>query len=515
MRYCINRGICEYLDMSLHTYIRNNAARQSIKRYKKRRAEKRQSVENPQVDLGSDEAYDLLTYGNDDGRIKKFGAIWKAISLISKAIAKTPLNFFESTDNGRQKVKGNISNLLLHEPNPETTAYIFKMQLMSWAVYHGNGYAYIERDEMMRVKALWLLNPHAVYPVRENGQMWYVVTVDNQPQLKLYPWEVLHIRGVGDELVGWSVKQLASVSFDIAAAAQKYGSKYFENGARPAVVIEHPAQLSDQAAKKLKSSWNGMYSGVDNSHRTAVLEEGMTVKSIASTAKDSMLIESMKFSIVDIANWFELPAHKLNDDAKSSYSSIEMENLNYLADTLDPWMVCFEHECRKKLLTEAEKENGSFYFEFNRNSIIQVDFKTRMEGYKTGLATAPFLTINEVREKENMNTVPEGDDIIFPSNNFGESTDGESNINDDESSRAADAAQKMLEHVKSRMITRLKSSLRKAGSLDIWLESFEEKHGEILRREIENPAAVIEALTGNDVSEKVISEIMEIVKNES
>lgn len=546
------------------------------------------TLENPAVSLASDEAYDLLT-ANGPSKISKFGAIWKAVNLISKAIAKTPLNICEKTAGGRKKLSGTFANLLLWQPNDQQTAFVFKMQMTFTALYHGNAYAYIERDRMMNVVGLHPLNHQTTYPIRRNGELWYVVSLNGNPQFKLRPWEVLHIRGVGDDLMGWSLKDLAKVSFDMAVMAQTYSKKYFQNGARPAVVLEHPKTLTQEAAQKLKSSWNQMYAGVENAHRTAVLEEGLKANPIASSARDAMLIDSMQFSIVDVANWFEIPPHKLGDSAKSSYNSIEQENLNYLADTLDPWMTCWEQECRMKILTEDEKVRALLYFEFNRNALIQVDFKTRMASYKAALAGAPFLLINEIRRMENLDDLPVGDVLRFPSNNFGDVVDpsvqvdpptdpdpdgsgtgsaasrqlsvaeliqkiylgigkvvdvdearailnaGGANLSipapasllppapateppaADPGNRAVAAARDMLQHVKTRMLTRVAKDYRTAvknKEMQLWFDGFDTKHGDVIRRELQLVASILEPLTGEaDVTERTITEIMETIKN--
>ena len=59
----------------------------------------------------------------------------------------------------------------------------------------------------------------------------------------------------------------------LGIAAEEYGSKFFQNGARPSGILTHPNTVKDPAA--LRASWNAAYGGSGNASRVAVLEEGV------------------------------------------------------------------------------------------------------------------------------------------------------------------------------------------------------------------------------------------------
>ena len=76
----------------------------------------------------------------------------------------------------------------------------------------------------------------------------------------------------------------------------------------------------------------------------------------------------------------------------------------------------------KKKLTEEEEEKlfrktniGTNYVKFNVNSLLRGNIKDRSDYYKTAI-TNGWMTINEVREKEDMNKVIDGDDNYIPLN---------------------------------------------------------------------------------------------------
>jgi len=112
----------------------------------------------------------------------------------------------------------------------------------------------------------------------DQGQLYYQYEKDGQSHL-LRNYEVLHIPGLGfDGLIGYSPIDMAKNAIGMAIATEEYGAKLFANGANPGGVLEHPGVVKDPA--RVRDSWNAVYQGSANAHRVAVLEEGMSFKSI-------------------------------------------------------------------------------------------------------------------------------------------------------------------------------------------------------------------------------------------
>ena len=437
---------------------------------------------------------------------------------------------YKRVDGGKEKaVESPAYALLRYKPNSEMTAKIFKQTIMGHALLQGSGYAYIFRDGGGRPIELIPLNPESTYPVRYDGKLYYVTSV-NGDTMKLFPENVLHIRGLGyTGITSYSLLEYANISFNMGLNSQKFSSKFFENSARPGVLLEHPGTVDEAAGKRLRDQWQKLYSGVDNAHKTAILEEGMKAHFLTMSAKDSQLIETMKFSVVDVANWFSLPPHKLGDSSRTAYNSLEQENQSFLDEALDNWLVTWEEECRDKLLTEEQKRKDSHSVEFMRQALVRADLKARAEYYNKATAGAPWMTVNEVRNKENANEIgDEFNEIILPVNLFGADASGSEGdtqqtdqTNDDESKSVGNAdvvqrANDALEHVKKRMLARIRKDFEnhvKRDELKLFTDNFQSKHGDILKREIEPIAAIIEAVTDRkDVTKDTINQLLREVQ---
>ncbi len=487
-------------------------------------------LERPPIDL-NDEGWYSGTSGELDRKTAlKFSAVYKAVNLISTSVGKLPLFVFERVDGGKEKFPESPAyNLLRYKPNIEITAKIFKQTIVAHALLQGNGYAYIFRDNAGRPVELINMAPDVTFPLRHNGELFYVTSV-NDKQVKLLAENVLHIRGLGyTSTSGYSLLELAADAMTMGLNSQKYTNKFYENGARPSVILEHPSLFNDEAAiDRLKKSWNSLHQGIENAWKTAVLEQGMKANFMNVNAKDAQLIETLEFSLIDIANFFSIPPHKLGDKSRTAYNSIEAENQSFLDDGLDSWLVTYEEECRDKLLTERQKDEDSHLVEFSRQALVRADLKTRAEYYKSATGGAPWLTVNEARSLENLNSKGEEyNEIILPVNLFGEEEEEEETNSDDsrsdtkphveiDESEAIKQAREALEHVRGKMLTRIRKDFDKhvkRNETELFTENFEEKHGSIIRREIEPVAKIIEILTGEeDIINRTIEQLMREVK---
>jgi HK97 family phage portal protein len=340
-------------------------------------------------------------------------AVYSCVRILAEAIAGLPLHLYQYDDKGgKQKALEHPLYHLLHdEPNGEMTSFIFRETLMTHLLLWGNAYAQIVRDGKGQVVGLYPLMPQKMTVDRnEKGQLYYTYSRGNDeaPTMKgssvvLLPEDVLHIPGLGfDGLVGYSPIAMAKNAIGMAIACEEYGAKFFANGASPGGVLEHPGTIKDPA--RVRDSWNAVYQGSGNSHRIAVLEEGMKYTPIGISPEQAQFLETRKFQIDEIARIFRVPPHMVGDLEKSSFSNIEQQSLEFVKYTLDPWVIRWEQSLSRALFTEDEKK--SYFFKFNVDGLLRGDYQSRMAGYATGIQNG-FMSPNDARSFENMDLIPE------------------------------------------------------------------------------------------------------------
>ncbi|NLI70629.1 MAG: phage portal protein [Firmicutes bacterium] len=340
-------------------------------------------------------------------------AVYSCVRILSETLAGLPLHVYRYNDSGgKEKYLNHPLYKLIHdEPNPEMTSFAFRETLMSHLLLWGNAYAQIIRNARGEVIALYPLMPNKMTVDRDSkGRLFYlysrssedVPTLGSDSQIYLAPSDVLHIPGLGfDGLIGYSPIAMAKNAVGLAIATEEYGAKFFANGAAPGGVLEHPGTIKDP--QKVKESWNAAYQGSQNSHRVAVLEEGMKYQPIGISPEQAQFLETRKFQINEIARIFRVPPHMLADLEKSSFSNIEQQSLEFVKYTLDPWVVRWEQSMCRSLLSESEKP--IVFIKFNVDGLLRGDYASRMNGYATARQNG-WMSANDIRELENLNRIP-------------------------------------------------------------------------------------------------------------
>jgi hypothetical protein len=92
---------------------------------------------------------------------------------------------------------------------------------------------------------------------------------------------------------------------------------------------------------------------------------------------------------------------------------MEAENLAFLTETLRPWLIRFEQELACKLLNPAEKK--VLYFEHLVDGMLRADQAARYAAYAIGRNWG-WLSVNEIRARENLEPIPGGDQYLQPLN---------------------------------------------------------------------------------------------------
>ncbi|MDB8540489.1 phage portal protein [Turicibacter sanguinis] len=339
-------------------------------------------------------------------------AVYSCVRILAEAVAGLPLHLYKYTaSGGEEKALSHPLYFLLHdEPNPEMSSFVFRETLMTHLLLWGNAYAQIIRNGKGEVIALYPLMPNRMSVDRDSsGALYYTYTrySDEAPTMNgmtvtLRSSDVLHIPGLGfDGLVGYSPIAMAKNAIGMAIACEEYGAKFFANGAAPGGVLEHPGTIKDP--QKVRDSWNAAYQGSSNSHRVAVLEEGMKYQPIGISPEQAQFLETRKFQINEIARIFRVPPHMVGDLEKSSFSNIEQQSLEFVKYTLDPWVIRWEQAISRALLRPDEKK--LYFAKFNVDGLLRGDYVSRMNGYATARQNG-WMSANDIRELENLDRIP-------------------------------------------------------------------------------------------------------------
>ena len=378
----------------------------------------RSSPENPSTSLSNPAAWLTGLFGTSKTGVQvsednalTFSAVYAAVRIISETIASIPLNVYQADGETRVKAVGHpVQDLLAKAPNSVSSTFTFREAMASNLVLHGNAYAKIEMNAAGRPTALIPLNPMKVEVKVVDGEKVYVFDEKHT----YLDYEILHFVGLSfNGLTGKSPLSMAREAVAIGLAAQEYGARFYSNGANAGGVITAPGRLNTEVVKRLRESWNRAQSGLGASHSTAILEEGMKYEKIGLDPEAAQFLQSRKFQVNEIARIFRIPPSYLADlENSSTRANTEQQAIQFVRDCITPYVRRMEVELNRKLFREDEP---NLYAYFTMEGLMRGDQKARYEAYAVARNWG-WLSVNDIRDLENLNPVEGGDIYLQPLN---------------------------------------------------------------------------------------------------
>lgn len=283
----------------------------------------------------------------------------------------------------------------------------------------GDAFALIRRAMNGNVKELLPLPWGSVSPMvlpGGAGVRYYV----NSPAHGISTWydpeDILHFPGLGFD--DTTMRSMSVIQFGArsgirnAAAMDDYSGKFFENGAHPSIILEAEGKMTPEQITALQTAFTAKYAGVQNAHRVPlVLTEGLTSKNVSINADDAQLLDSRRFTVLDIARAFGVPGFMINEStgATSWGSGIEAIGRAFVQYTLNPWLRKIEQELNRKLFPR----NTGRFLEFDRAALTAGDTKAQDESSRSALGGPGsgdgYKTVNEIRRERRLPPIEGGD----------------------------------------------------------------------------------------------------------
>lgn len=353
-------------------------------------------------------------------------AVWNAVRIVSETLASLPFDLFEVTEKGSRPAEGHpVRYIVRTEPSPYVTSYTFRKALFARACF-GDAFARIHRNGVGRPVRLELMNGSVTVVETSDGTTGYIWNYrrgNSSGQEVLLPSDVLHIRGFSlDALKGADVSEVHADTLGFAVGANKYGNSFFKNNASVDKVLTYPGELTPKQDAQLQRKIESI-SGTKKTGSTLVLDAGMTLTKIGLSPEEAMLNESRGFQVNEVARVFGVPIHLLQNMDRATFNNIEMMTTLFVTLCLRPWAVQAEQEMLIKLLTTSEKMSGSYFFRHNFEGLLRGDTASRSAFYASAILNG-WMTRDEVREKENLNTLEGLEKPLMPANMFVVGPDG-------------------------------------------------------------------------------------------
>ncbi|MEC1268951.1 phage portal protein [Bacillus vallismortis] len=332
--------------------------------------------------------------------------VFSCVNVLSDDIAKLSVHTFKKQQGDIiSGMSHAVAQLLYLKPNQYMTAFTWKKLMMIHVCLWGNAYSYIKTNREGFITALLPLNPANTYPYVDpnTGMLWYETVIDSKA-VELYADEVLHFKGMTEDgIIGKSPIGVIREHIGAQSAATRFNAKLYKNDATPRGILKVPTLIDEDAKQRARDEWEKVNAG----RNIAIIDAGLSYESISMPLQEAQFVESMKFNKAQIASIYKVPLHKINELDRATFSNIEHQSIEYVKNTLQPWLVSFEQEIITKLFTDEEINKG-YYIKFNVNSELRGDAKSRAEYYEI-MERISALNINEIRALEEKNAIEHGD----------------------------------------------------------------------------------------------------------
>lgn len=342
---------------------------------------------------------------------------YASVKVIAESVAQLPLHLYRRTaDGGKERATDHPLYALLNgQANEWTTSFDFRLSMQVALCTHGNAFAFINRASNAIYELIQIPSPAvAVEQDPVTFEPRYKVTAADGTARIYGRDQILHLRTLGTSPhVGLSPVAQIREAIGLALAMEQHAGRIFGRGARPSGVFKYPKTLNDATLQRLRASFEGTYSGGQNSGRTAILEDGMEFQQIQFSSVDLQFLELRRHQVAEIARTFRIPLHLLQDLERTTHANAESMGQQFLSLTLLPWLTLWEQAISLALLTPEERPD--YHAEFLTDDLARADLAARFQAYGSAI-TNGILSPNEVRAMENRSPYPGGDQHRLPMN---------------------------------------------------------------------------------------------------
>lgn len=394
--------------------------------------------------------------------------LFACVTLIASTVAKMRMRLVQEKDGIWQEVNVPAFSPVLRKPNTFQDQQQFHECWVLSKLLNGNTYVLKVRDNRGTVMQHFVLDPNRVRPlVAPNGDVFYQLGHDALSQLPdtqgyvVPAREIIHDRWncLFHPLVGLSPIYACGVAAVQGLNIETNSTNFFGNGSRPGGVLTAPGTISQTTADRLKTYFDENFSG-DNAGKVLVVGDGLKYEPMSMTARDSQLVDQLKWSDEKIASTFHVPLFMVSSADYPPYNSVVTLQTMFYSMCIQALAEAIERCLDDGLgLTEGDIASKRYGTEFNRDDLFTMDQTTLMETLEKG---RNYLTPNEGRQALNRKPVEGGDVVLRQQQDFSLEALAKRDAQDDPFGKEAPAPALDEEATKALIERRLRERLARA-----------------------------------------------------
>ena len=341
---------------------------------------------------------------------------WSGVRFICESLASFRRAIYQELPDSRILATTHPLNTLLRRRISDISSpYKTFETWIHHATVWGNGYLWVKRDSRGNPIALLNLSPDITAPFVYQGETKYYLKLD--PPVVLDAEDVLHVGVIGfDGIRGYPLVQLMRLALETPKLAENFQKDFLKNGTFVNGAIETPDKLSKEQYDTLRQNMRA-FSTPEGRKKFGlmILQAGATLKNSTIPNQTSQMIESRKFSDIQICQILRISPHIIYQLDSQKLANVQQMGADVVRYSLTPWATKIQDEINRKLFTEEEQNQG-FYFALDMENLLRGDSGTLSTQMMTEV-NGGMRTVNEARRVLNLPPVgPKGDLLRVPVN---------------------------------------------------------------------------------------------------
>lgn len=349
------------------------------------------------------------------------GYVYACVSAIAEDVAMIDFEVYSKLQDGTLKELENHSLLsVLDNPNPLMSKY----QLIEMTSTHieltGEAFWYSELGEQtQKPKSFYLLPPDRMQVAIDKDASLpriagYVYLREDGTRVPLDPLEVTHFKmpNPWDPYRGYGTVEAALLYIQTERYGAEYTRNYIYNNAMPAGIVSIKGSIDVDQFNQVKAQWKQEYGTIDKAGKTAFIKDAdIDFKQIGTSLADSALKEIKDMSRDDIMTMFRVSKPILGIFEDVNLASAKTAQYVFMSRVIDPKMARLV-DTLQFVLDRWNTNNIKYVLGYE--SPVPEDIDDKIKVYQAGLNN--WLTVNEIRAYEGMESVDGGDVLREPLN---------------------------------------------------------------------------------------------------
>jgi len=341
-------------------------------------------------------------------------AVYACVMAISRSISQCYPEHVREVNNVPKHIKTSAAYRVLRNPNSYQSGPEFLLNLMSTALFEGEAFAVVTRNNRAEIDTIHLLPKGACSPLIDDETREIFYSVGSSPlapggQDFIAPArDVLHLKfhTPRHPLVGESPIKAAALATGINVALSKSQQSFFAQMSRPSGVLTTDLSLNAQQMQQLRAAFNEQ-SKAWAQGGIPILGNGLKFQPLAVSSQDAQLVQAQRMSVEEICRVFGVPPPLIGDLSHATLNNAETLISHFLSMSLGSYLETLERSLDRLFgLTNNE------YIELDTSALLRTNFEERVNGL-TKAVQGGLMSIDEARSKEGLPPVAGGDKVFL------------------------------------------------------------------------------------------------------